>query len=53
MNTQQQGYNFNPVLYTMDYSLTVGTTAVTAYAQLQNYTYHFIRVFNLHASNTL
>jgi hypothetical protein len=53
MNTQQQGYNFNPVLYTTDLSLTVGTTAVTAYPQLQGYTYHFLRIFNTHASNTI
>jgi hypothetical protein len=53
MNTlQQQGY-FNPVLYTNDLSITVGTTAVTAYAQLQGYTYSFLRIFNTHASNTI
>jgi hypothetical protein len=45
--------NYNPTLYTVDYSLTVGTTAVTAYAQLPNPVYHFIRIFNLHASNTI
>ena len=45
--------NYNPVLCTADFSLTVGTTAVQAYPQLQNPVYHFIRIFNLHASNTL
>jgi hypothetical protein len=33
--------------------LTVGTTAVQAYAQLPKYTYYYLRIFNLHSTNVL
>lgn len=43
----------NVVILTLDESLTVGTTAVTAYGQLPRGQYHYIRIYNLHASNTI